>query len=284
MASQITASPEPVANSFDISPPLVPSPASGSRKLIFELRGTRLEFDRQTLMSLPESILLIMFPDSILPPHNLDDFEYEDIISNQHEPTQPRQLQKQQDPQAYYIDFDPAYLKQILQFYERARTGRRLAPQQQVPLPDRIPILILREELDYYIIGNAQCNSSNLKRHVGSVLLENRRVFDALERNMYKKEGNSAEQHLIDLLCVSGFSHESQWDYRSQEPTRTSICSLKMAVLRADMTEKSTTQKLFLFWKKPAKKTWWDGTTIELESTSLRVWMRRTWTLELCLV
>jgi hypothetical protein len=32
------------------------------------------------------------------------------------------------------------------------------------------------------------------------------------------------------------------------------------------------------------RKCWWDGNSVELEGQSIRLWARRTWTLELALV
>lgn len=45
-------------------------------------------------------------------------------------------------------------------------------------------------------------------------------------------------------------------------------------------------QKLLLFWRKPARRCWWEG--VELEGVEgvgaggkLKVWVRRVWTLEM---
>ena len=43
-------------------------------------------------------------------------------------------------------------------------------------------------------------------------------------------------------------------------------------------------QKLLLFWRKPARRCWWEG--MELMSVDgvdgpLKVWVRRVWTLEM---
>ena len=43
-------------------------------------------------------------------------------------------------------------------------------------------------------------------------------------------------------------------------------------------------QKLLLFWRKPARRCWWEG--VELEDVegvpgTLKVWIRRVWTLEM---
>lgn len=49
-------------------------------------------------------------------------------------------------------------------------------------------------------------------------------------------------------------------------------------------------QKLLLFWRKPARRCWWEG--VELDNVEgvdgqLKVWIRRVWTLEMvsqCLI
>lgn len=43
-------------------------------------------------------------------------------------------------------------------------------------------------------------------------------------------------------------------------------------------------QKLLLFWRKPARRCWWEG--VELQDVegvpgTLKVWIRRVWTLEM---
>ena len=44
-------------------------------------------------------------------------------------------------------------------------------------------------------------------------------------------------------------------------------------------------QKLLLFWRKPARRCWWEGVELEnvegLEGKKLKVWIRRVWTLEM---
>lgn len=60
-----------------------------------------------------------------------------------------------------------------------------------------------------------------------------------------------------------------------------------------DAAQMSTAQKLLLFWRKPARKCWWDGVEVDIpaaangpsgETVKVKVWARRVWTLELSLV
>lgn len=46
-----------------------------------------------------------------------------------------------------------------------------------------------------------------------------------------------AEQHLMDMLCSSGFNRESQWGNRTQEPGKTVISSLSLCRLENETTE-----------------------------------------------
>ena len=69
------------------------------------------------------------------------------------------------------------------------------------------------------------------------------------------------------------------------------VCSLALARLRTDIKGDLTgnnavgmAQKLLLFWRKPARRCWWEG--VELEDVEgvegiLKVWIRRVWTLEM---
>ena len=94
----------------------------------------------------------------------------------------------------------------------------------------------------------------------------------------------------------SGFDHTDTWGHRAAEPNKAVICSIALARLRTDIrgsdasdTAASNTavgmaQKLLLFWRKPARRCWWEG--VELEDVEgvdgvLKVWIRRVWTLEM---
>ena len=70
------------------------------------------------------------------------------------------------------------------------------------------------------------------------------------------------------------------------------ICSIALARLRTDIKGNDLAnsnavgmaQKLLLFWRKPARRCWWEG--VELDNVfgvegKLKVWIRRVWTLEM---
>lgn len=92
----------------------------------------------------------------------------------------------------------------------------------------------------------------------------------------------------------SGFNREDQWGHRAGEPNKAVICSLALARLRSDIrggdvgnNAVGMAQKLLLFWRKPARRCWWEG--IELDNVDgvdgqLKVWIRRVWTLEMSVI
>ena len=99
------------------------------------------------------------------------------------------------------------------------------------------------------------------------------------------------EKSLTSLTC-RGFNSDDHWGHRAGEPNKAVICSLALARLRTDIKGNDLAnsnavgmaQKLLLFWRKPARRCWWEG--IELEDVEgvegrLKVWIRRVWTLEM---
>ena len=148
------------------------------------------------------------------------------------------------------------------------------------PLLTKQAIIVLREELEYFVIpppgddglpvhdftndqGIADDDHLALKRQCGGHLLDKKSIFTALQRNV-NKENNVAEQHLIDMLCMSGFDRDDAWGFRAIEPSRCCISSIALVLLKTgishldnaevivDQHQMSTAQKLLLFWRKPA--------------------------------
>jgi hypothetical protein len=149
---------------------------------------------------------------------------------------------------------------------------------------------------------------------------------------------------MLLLSTKSGFDREDVWGFRALEPNRCCITSIALVLLKTgisvqmtkegakdsegeieiDQAQLSTAQKLLLFWRKPARKCWWDGVDVVLpleagetaisvteaanqtteavtasgggmtaaevellntgKGRKTRVWARRVWTLELSLV
>jgi len=297
-------------------------------RLLLDLRGKRFSVDRETIMNLPESVLLCLFPNGLVLSRQSaalsdggDNDDYEEL---------------------YGVDFDPECFSYVLNFFRKASEdfyGSPSSPgllhyqshliadggsptsdygssQSQNPLLSKQAIIVLREELEYFSIppkdGKASTNANGianealleLKRKCGNHLLHKRNIFTALQRNV-NKENNIAEQHLIDMLCMSGFDRDDEWGYRALEPSRCCISSIALVLLKTginhvvdangdkrvnvDYTQMSTAQKLLLFWRKPARKCWWDGVEVNLAeegeaAKTVKLWARRVWTLELSLV
>jgi len=299
-----------------IQPPLL-------TRLSLELRGRRFSVDRETIMNLPESVLLCLFPNGL-------------VLSRQ-ATSLGDGGENSEEEEVYGVDFDPDCFSFVLQFFRSASDafygtdatpGLFLAQQHlidtspssdfanQNPLISKQAIIVLREELEYFSIppkggkastdvnGIANEGMLELKRDCGKYLLEKRSIFTALQRNV-NKENNIAEQHLIDMLCMSGFDREDEWGFRALEPSRCCISSIALVLLKTgihhagppgdqqvtiDYNQMATAQKLLLFWRKPARKCWWDGIEVELKQASedtpriIKLWARRVWTLELSLV
>ncbi|KAL5513965.1 hypothetical protein ACEPAG_2726 [Sanghuangporus baumii] len=295
-------------------------------RLQLDLRGERFSVDREIIMNLPESVLLCLFPNGL-------------VLSRQSVALSDGG-ENEEDEEIYPVDFDPKCFSYVLSFFRTASdtfygtatipglfaAQQHLAenapapdfgpPLSQNPLLTKQAIIVLREELEYFAIppkdGKASTDASGIanealleiKRQCGQVLLEKRNIFTALQRNV-NKENNLAEQHLIDMLCMSGFDREDMWGFRALEPSRCCISSIALVLLKTgivhngppyqsdpavtiDYNQMATAQKLLLFWRKPARKCWWDGAEVELERPgqdplNVKLWARRVWTLELSL-
>ncbi|KAJ3504800.1 hypothetical protein NLJ89_g7749 [Agrocybe chaxingu] len=273
-------------------------------RLFLDLRGRRFEVDRETIMNLPESVLLCLFPNGL-------------VLSRQSVALSDGGGDDDEE-EVYGVDFDPDCFQFVLTFFRNASDnfygtatipGLLTAQQHlldsasnefghttsQNPLLSKQAIIVLREELEYFSIppndsnaatdqnGMANDNLLDIKRRSGDYLIEKRNIFTALQRNV-NKENNVAEQHLIDMLCMSGF-----------DP----LVLLKTGIIHhpngekpveIDATQMATAQKLLLFWRKPARKCWWDGLEVDLPAANdkpamiVKLWARRVWTLELSLV
>ncbi|KAJ1921674.1 hypothetical protein H4219_000406 [Mycoemilia scoparia] len=203
---------------------------------------------------------------------------------------------------------------------------------QQAYYQERQSIIVLREELDYFVMpASGKCsgdlspdypgfNMDKAKSRSGKYLVHQRKIFEPLESSMYKniakaekaaaeaaanssmnssmesnvqwlqQNAGAVEQQLIEMLCVSGFTRDAQWGCRIVEPNRNSLTSLSMVRLREPETQVQSVanQKLLLFYKKPARKCWWDGNDVNLGTESkpimTKIWCRRIWTLELIMI
>lgn len=188
------------------------------------------------------------------------------------------------DEQVIPVDFDPACLKMVIDFFEKVREDHNefseeaylahaaLAAVSGIPIdPIHYPlvtkscIVFLREELDYFCLPQCKVDPntmSSLKSAAGDYLCRRSRVFEAIAKIVAEQQ-----QQLVDLLCDAGFSHESIWDYRSLEPGRTCIASLSLLHLKTvgPGHRMATAQRLLLFcWRRPAVSTIIDENDVRL--------------------
>ncbi|KAJ5353603.1 Dipeptidyl-peptidase 3, partial [Penicillium brevicompactum] len=245
----------------------------GDENICLELRNVRFTLSRDELLTLPEFVLLSLFPNGLLPDGHATTNGFH-------------------DGEVYPVDYDPAALQYMLDFFRNvaqtipsslpsgstspdAELADAMQGSARDMLQDRAGIIVLREDLDFY-------------RAAGRSLLKQDGIFSGLRKS---EEIGSTEQHLIEMLTAGGFDREDQWGHRAAEPNKAVICSLALAKLRTDIrgdlsnnNAVGMAQKLLLFWRKPARRCWWEG--IELDDVEgvdgqLKVWIRRVWTLEM---
>ncbi|KAI9250677.1 hypothetical protein EDC94DRAFT_622872 [Helicostylum pulchrum] len=233
--------------------------------LNLSLRGSRIDMTRNTLLNLPESILIVMFPQGYV-------IEESSTFCK--------------------VDFNVECLNYLLDYFARAQQdfkSRRNEFEEDAylahavasgiplnPLLTKQGIVVLREELEFFVVATTT-NSimlSALKQKTSHLLVQQDLIFDTLL--------NTTDRHLIDMLCNAGFSTSDHWSHRSSEPNKTCICSLALVCL--DKNKQSIGQKLLMFWKKPAKKCWWTKSLVTIDNEPVKLWSRRTWTLELTLL
>ncbi|OQO12177.1 hypothetical protein B0A48_02818 [Cryoendolithus antarcticus] len=278
--------------------PLNTALGGSDENITLDLRGTRFTLSRDELLTLPEFVLLSLFPNGLLP----------DGQNNFHE------------GDVYPVDYDPTSLSYMLDFFRQvaqtipqssedsAQEQSSHDPLSPSPMPiepmagnardmlqDRAGIIVLREDLDFYAIPPRkdieQHEVIEVKRAAGRALLRQDGIFSGLRKS---EEPGTTEQHLIEMLTAGGFDHADSWGHRAAEPNKAVICSIALARLRTDIRGEAANsnavgmaQKLLLFWRKPARRCWWEG--VELDNVEgvegkLKVWIRRVWTLEMSVI
>ncbi|KAI4862665.1 hypothetical protein F4820DRAFT_463525 [Hypoxylon rubiginosum] len=259
--------------------------------ITMDLRGTRFILSRDELLTLPEFVLLSLFPNGLFPEGHMGGFSEGDAVQ---------------------VDYDPASLQYMLDFF---RNVAQSIPTESSPnaSPDggavpidslggrgedgskRAGIIVLREDLDFYAIPPRrdinQAEMIEVKRAAARALLRQDGIFSGLKRS---DEPGTTEAHLIEMLTAGGFNHDDKWGHRAGEPNKAVVCSLALARLRSDIRGNDMgnnavgmAQKLLLFWRKPARRCWWEGvdlTDVEGVDGPLKVWIRRVWTLEMSVI
>ncbi|KAF2094660.1 hypothetical protein NA57DRAFT_60083 [Rhizodiscina lignyota] len=330
-------------------PALATLGAGSDENITLELRGTRFTLSRDELLTLPEFVLLSLFPNGLLPDGHMNSYHDGDVYpvdvsspskaaSQENRPpaVQYKQLagntveasrQILSNPELYLSDmyyyseqYDPHSLQYMLDFFrhvaqtiptsppsptQAAQDGQQateavpiepMAGSARDMLQDRAGIIVLREDLDFYAIPPRKeidaTEMIEVKRAAGKALLQQDGIFSGLRKS---EEPGTTEQHLIEMLTAGGFNHDDRWGHRASEPNKAVICSIALARLRTDIKGNDLAnsnavgmaQKLLLFWRKPARRCWWEG--VELEDVEgvegkLKVWIRRVWTLEMSVI
>lgn len=257
--------------------------------ITMDLRGTRFTLSRDELLTLPEFVLLSLFPNGLFPEGHMGGFAEGDAVQ---------------------VDYDPASLQYMLEFFRNvaqsipndtsasASQDGDVGQIEPIPRDDsskRAGIIVLREDLDFYVIPPRpnidQPEMMEVKRTAAKALLQQNGIFSGLKRS---DEPGTTEAHLIEMLTAGGFNHDDAWGHRAGEPNKAVICSLALARLRSEIRGNEMgsnavgmAQKLLLFWRKPARRCWWEG--VELDNVEgvdgkLKVWIRRVWTLEMSVI
>ncbi|KAK3692475.1 hypothetical protein B0T22DRAFT_368706, partial [Podospora appendiculata] len=297
--------------------------------IVMDLRGTRFSLSRDELLTLPEFVLLSLFPNGLFPEGHMGGFAEGDAVQVDVALTQCPTLP---DLNASHIrnvlhnlsihiadtypspeQYDPASLQYMLEFFrtvansipEPSSSASQDGNDSVVPLDPggaredsskRAGIIVLREDLDFYAIPHkkdiGQPEMMEVKRAAARALLKQDGIFSGLKRS---DEPGTTEAHLIEMLTAGGFNHDDRWGHRAGEPNKAVICSLALARLRSDIrggemgnNAVGMAQKLLLFWRKPARRCWWEGVELDnvegVEGKKLKVWIRRVWTLEMSVI
>ncbi|KAI0010391.1 hypothetical protein F4779DRAFT_627223 [Xylariaceae sp. FL0662B] len=311
--------------------------------ITMDLRGTRFVLSRDELLTLPEFVLLSLFPNGLFPEGHIGGFSDGDAVQVDVSiprdspitqvtsgmncsgiatpltaclPRSPTIRNLLSNINIHITDltsqYDPASLQYMLEFF---RNVAQSIPNESSPnsSPDggvvpidslggrsedgskRAGIIVLREDLDFYAIPPRpdinQAEMIEVKRAAARALLRQDGIFSGLKRS---DEPGTTEAHLIEMLTAGGFNHDDRWGHRAGEPNKAVVCSLALARLRSDIRGNEMgnnavgmAQKLLLFWRKPARRCWWEGVDLkDVEGVDgpLKVWIRRVWTLEMSVI
>lgn len=197
-------------------------------KLIIS-RGTRFTLSREELLTLPEFVLLSLFPNGLLPDGHMNSFHDGDVYPVDVRLSQsPHVISVLGNPHIYIGDityhsqYDPASLQYMLHFFrEVAQSIPSPSPSPTTPpdndplsieplqgstkdmLQDRAGIIVLREDLDFYVIPPRPdieaVEMTEVKRAAGKSLLKQNGIFSGLKRS---EEAGTTEQHLIEMLTA----------------------------------------------------------------------------------
>lgn len=155
------------------------------------------------------------------------------------------------DMEPPYTNFSPEFLQYTLNVFRDIAS--QCPPSIDSPTvlytdPDSLAeaiktkpaVIVLREDLDFYPLPPSRSitrkEMNKIKIQCGHLLVKHNRVLDSLRKS---NEPGTPEQHLIEMLCSTGFSMDETWGYRQMEPNKTVISSLALVRLRTDNNSKT---------------------------------------------
>jgi hypothetical protein len=277
-----------------------------SENVRLNLRGTMFDLPREELLSLPESILLGISSGAV--------YDNDGTSSNLAEASSATANTMSPECLQYTLDVFRQAAEEVpygglSSDYQHESEDESVPAQGGVQGPVHEPesmaniseilrrrpaIIVLREDLDYYCMPTTpdmdRETMKMIKRNCGDVIVQQKTIFSGLRKGQVS---GSPEHHLIEMLCSSGFKIDDEWGFRALEPHKTVVSSVALIRLVTDdektdnEQELSTPHKLLLFWRKPARKCWWDSVNLDkVEGVDgpLRVHVRRVWTLELSVI
>ncbi|KAI9640963.1 hypothetical protein NHQ30_010806 [Ciborinia camelliae] len=193
-------------------------------------KGTRFTLSRDELLTLPEFVLLSLFPNGLLPDGHLSAYHEGDAfqVDVRDAPLFIRNILSNLDMHIAdtFSQYDPASLQYMLEFFRNVAqtipsgsnspsTGQEtdtvpiepMSGSAREMLQDRAGIIVLREDLDFYAIPPRadieQPEMIEVKRAAGKALLKQDGIFSGLRRS---EETGTTEQHLIEML-TAGYVH-----------------------------------------------------------------------------
>lgn len=276
--------------------------------ILLDLRGVLFDIPKEELLRLPESILLgisngLLFDNEGSLIMNLSEARTATVNFSpdclKYTLDMFRSVSKDLDPPYLSIDSqglleDPEFTEgDISSVHDTSHHAHHILHISDV-FKRRPAIIVLREDLDYYCLPAESSTEitaeqmHQLKIICGKIVVGHDKIFSGLRK---ADDSGSPEHHLVEMLCSSGFHIDDTWGFRAREPNKTVISSLALVTLKQTPEKHEdpendlpTAHKLLLFWRKPARKCWWDSLTIDnVEGCKgpLRVHIRRVWTLEL---
>jgi hypothetical protein len=171
---------------------------------------------RDELLTLPEFVLLSLFPNGLLPDGHLNSYQEGDAFQVDVSTCFPFFTLSKLTAN---VQYDPASLQYMLEFFRNVAQTipdgsshsqdadtvpiEPMAGSAREMLQDRAGIIVLREDLDFYVIPPRpdieQPEMIEVKRAAGKALLKQDGIFSGLRRS---EETGTTEQHLIEMLTA----------------------------------------------------------------------------------